>query len=544
MKKARWKLLTYVPFLAIIVIIGIIQSFMLANEYVKPYPEPFGRATELPQLATYGEPVQWIEEGGFTYLAGKTIEIITIDGEGHHRTETRPLPDTGVFHAHKMIDKDHVIWIGDGNKLYSSVWKNGSWSSKNALNENEITGVQTVVGSKRESVLLAYNDSTLYVSEFQPNANLTWTKLDIANMKQIHGIWDNADSSLSLVYAVNKDGNESFHFAKLEKASWKPLAQMKLKDVDYATSSLDELALGGDGSSLLAAYTTSSRKSGKSTLHMITIPSNQPDKMQDEVLNLPVAKGNDSDTILHPSFSQSSSGELTLVVSSVYEKNRRQTSQEVYRIGFKDGKMLDSTRISQFGGFAVYPTYTSYNGSSLVIWLDAVNAETYRVYYATDQLSYEQRMNSLHAEDLQHAAGNLPLFWGIGVLTALISLKWILLPGLYLIVISVFWQYHYDEHAKRHFGISMAMYLIVKALFIGDYRKPIALQVMPEFLQSVWVSLIVLLLFAGISYGLTRLWRRGLSERNVGLEMFYFVVLDVFMTNMWYSFFMSPASLS
>ncbi|MGO4500929.1 hypothetical protein AB4114_34280 [Paenibacillus sp. 2RAB27] len=544
MKKARWKLLTYVPFLAVIVIIGIIQSFMLANENVKPYPEPFGRATELPQLATYGEPVQMLDDGSFTYLAGKTIEIVTIDEEGRNRSESRLLPDVGSIRGYKMIDKDHVIWIGDGNKLYASEWKSGSWSSKNTLLENEIESVQTVVGPKGNSVMLAYNDSTLYVSEFHPNAKLTWTKLDIANVKQIHGVKDTSGGSLSLVYAVNKDGSESFHYVKLEETSLKPLVQMKLKDVDYATSSLDDMALGLDGSTFITAYTTSSRKSGKSTLHMLTFPANQPDKIYDEVLNLPVTKGNDSDTILHPTFTQSSTGEKTLVASSVYEKNRRQTSQEVYTISFQDGKMLNATRISQFGGFAVYPMFASNKGSSLAIWLDAVNAETYRVYYATDQLPYAERMNRIHAEDFQQAAGNLPLFWGIGVLTALISLKWILLPGLYLIVISVFWQYHYDEHAKRHFGISMAMYLIVKALFIGDYRKPIALQVMPDFLQSVWVSLILLVLFAAISYWLTRLWRKGLAERNVGLEMFYFVVLDVFMTNMWYSFFMSPATLS
>ncbi|CAH1195349.1 hypothetical protein PAECIP111891_00658 [Paenibacillus allorhizoplanae] len=544
MKKARWKLLTYVPFLAVIVIIGIIQSFMLANENVKPYPEPFGRATELPQLATYGEPVQMIGDGSFTYLAGKTLQIVTIDEEGRQSTESRPLPDVGVVRTYKMIDKDHVIWIGDSNKLYESEWKSGSWSSKNALMENEIVRVQTVVGPKGNSVILAYNDSSLYVSEFHPNAKLTWTTLDIANVKQVHGVWDTSGDSLSLVYAVSKDGSESFHYAKLAEASWKPLVQIKLKDVDYATSSLDDMALGVDGSTFMTAYTTSSRKSGKSTLHMLTFTENQPNRIQDEVINLPVTKGNDSDTILHPTFTHSTSGEVTLVASSVYEKNRRQTSQEVYKISFKDGKMLNAARISQFGGFSVYPIFAWNQGSSLAIWLDAVNADTYRVYYTTDQLPYAERMNSIHAEDYQQAAGNLPLFWGIGVLTALISLKWILLPGLYLIVMSVFWQYHYDEHAKRHFGISMAMYLVVKALFIGDYRKPIALQVMPDFLQSVWVSLILLLLFAAISYGLTRLWRKGLSERNVGLEMFYFVVLDVFMTNMWYSFFMSPATLS
>lgn len=543
MNKARWKLLTYVPFLAIIIVIGIIQSFMLANENVKPYPEPFGSATELPELATYGEPVQVIEEGGFTYLAGKTMAFISLDEEGRNHAETRPLPDTGVFQGYKMMDKDHILWIGDGNQLYASEWKNGSWSPKSTLIANEIDHVQTVVGPHAEKVLLAYNESTLYVGEFLPNVKMTWTKLDIGNIKQLQGIWNASGSSMSLVYAISQDGNESFHYAKLAQSTWMPQLQLKLMDLDNTTSSLDEIVLARDGSTFITAYTTSSRKSGKSILHTITFPENQPTMLQDEVLNLPVVKGIDSDTILHPSFMKQASNEVTLVVSSVYEKNRRQTSQEVYKVDFMDGKMLHAARISQFGGFAVYPTYASFKGNTYAVWLDAVNTETFRVNYATDQMAYQERMNSLRAEDVHQAAGNLPLFWGIGVLTALISLKWILLSGLYLIVISVFWQYHYDEHAQRHFGIAMAMYLIVKALCIGDYRKPIALQVMPDFLQSVWLSLVLLLLFAGISYFITRLWRKGLSERNVGLEMFYFVVLDVFMTNLWYSFFMSPASL-
>ncbi|OAS16443.1 hypothetical protein [Paenibacillus oryzisoli] len=543
MNKARWKLLTYVPFLAIIIVIGIIQSFMLANENVKPYPEPFGRATELPELATYGESVQVIEEGVFTYLAGKTIAFNSLDEEGRNGAESRPLPDTGVFQGYKMIDKNHILWIGDGNQLYASEWKNGSWSPKTTLIANEIDHLQMVIGPHEENVLLAYNESMLYVGEFHPNVKMTWTKLDIGNIKQIQGVWDASGSGISLVYAISQDGKESFHYAKLAKSTWMPQLQLKLKDIDNATSSLDEIALARDGSTYITAYTTSSRKSGKSTLHKITFPSDQPNMLQDEVINLPVTKGIDSDTILHPSFMKLTSNEVTLVVSSVYEKNRRQTSQEVYKVDFKDGKMLKAERVSQFGGFAVYPTYASYMGNAFAVWLDAVNEGTYRVYYATDQIAYQERLNSLRAADVQEAAGNLPLFWGIGVLTALISLKWILLPGLYLIVSSVFWQYHYDEHAKRHFGIAMAMYLIVKALFLGDYRKPIALQVMPDFLQSVWWSLVLLLLFAGISYVLTRLWRKGLTERNVGLEMFYFVVLDVFMTNMWYSFFMSPAAL-
>ncbi|MDR6549924.1 hypothetical protein [Paenibacillus qinlingensis] len=542
MKKSRWKLFTYVPFLAAIIVIGLIQTFMLANENVKPYPEPFGRATELTQTTTIGEPVQMVGDSSFAYLAGKTLEWVTIDDKGQSSSETRGLPAEGPFRSYRQLDKDHVVWIGNGNKLYASEWKNGSWSPMSIINDNEITAVQTVKSAQGDSILLAYNDTTLYVSAFHPNEKLSWSQLDIPNIRHIQGHRD-PSGSLSLVYAVSKEGNESFHYVQLASLTWKPLVQLKLKDVDYATSSLDDIALAVDGSTMMTVYTTSSRKSGKSTLHLLTFPSNQPDKVIDDVINLPVSTKSDSDTILHPSFTQSSSGEVTLVVSSVYEKNRRQTSQEVYKVSFKDGKLRDSARISQFSGFASYPSLATRADRSLAVWLDAVNAESYRVYYATDQLPYLARMNHIGKEDLQEAAGNLPLFWGIGVLTALISLKWILLPGLYLVIISVFWQYHYDEHAKRHFGISLAMYLMVKALFIGDYRKSMALQVMPDFLQSVWAYLLLLAFFAVISYGVTRLWRRGLSERNVGLEMFYFVVLDVFMTNLWYSFFLSPASL-
>ena len=53
------------------------------------------------------------------------------------------------------------------------------------------------------------------------------------------------------------------------------------------------------------------------------------------------------------------------------------------------------------------------------------------------------------------------------------------------------------------------MYLIVKALFIGDYLKTIALQVMPDFLQSVWMNVLLLLIFAAISYLCTSFGEKG-----------------------------------
>jgi hypothetical protein len=541
--KKLWKLFTYVPFLVVVVLIGIIQTFMLVNEQVKPYPEPFGRATELPYQATTGEPVSLLSESVFAYQAGQALEYARIDEEGRNHIETRSLPDTGMMHSVRFVREDNVIWIGEGNQLYASQWVNGAWSPKNLLIDSQIEEVQSIVGLKGETILLASNESILYVGAYLPTVTIKWSKLDIPNMQQLKAIVDE-QGDLSLVYSLNIEATQTFHYAKLASETWLPMVQHPLKSLELVTSSLDDLALGYDGSKFLAAYTTSSRKTGKSSLHMLTFPKNQTDQVSDEALNIPVnAGGIDSDTILHPAFTHAASGEASFVVTSGYEKNRRFSSQEVHQLIFKDGKLASTQRISQFDGFAEYPGLSIAGGKSLSTWLDPINAESFRVYYATDQPSYQERMNAMTSQDIQKAAENLPLLWGIALLTSLLSLKWIVLPGLYLIVISVFWQYHYDANPKLHFGISLAMYLAVKAAFISDFRKNLALQVMPDMLQSIWFHLLVLIIFAAISYVSTRIWRTGLDDRNVGLEMFYYVMLDVCITNVWYAFFMSPATL-
>lgn len=539
--RAWWKLFTFMPFLVALLVIGMIHMFMLAIEQAKPYPDPFGRATELPQLATSGESMQIVGESSFSYRSGQTLEYVRIDEEGHSSSETRPLPDPELFLSYRLIQEDDAVWIGAGKKLYASEWKNGSWSPKNLLIENDITDVQTVNGTNGKKVLLAYNEEALYVGAYQAQERISWSKLEIGGIKRIQGVMDST-GSLSLVYATSKEGNVAINFAKLESESWKPLLLSKLKDLNLVTSKLDDVALSLDGATLITIYTTSSPKSGKSSLHMLTFPVNHPEEAQDELLNIRVSAGNDSDTILHPAFTQSTSDEVSLVVSSVYEKNRRLTSQEVYKLGFKEGKLVSSVRISQFGGFAEYPILVSDKGNTLAVWLDPVNDKSFRIFYATDQLPYQKKMNKLSAADLRNAAETLPLLWGIGLLTSLLGLKWIVLPGIYLLALSAFWQYHYDLHPRLHFGISFGMYVVVKALLIGDYRGTAALQVMPDFLQPVWVNLILLIVFAVLTYVFTRIWRNGLDDRNVGLEMFYFALLDGFMTNLWYSYFMSPAS--
>lgn len=539
--RTLWKLFTVVPFLAVIILIGIIHTVLLAREEVTPFAESFGRATPLPELATQAGAVQMVGTKSFAYRSGNELMYVKIDNEGRSNSEVRPVPDAEQFQSYRLIGEGKAVWIGASNKLYASEWKNGIWSPKKVLNETMMNGVQAYQGQNGQNVLLAYNEEALFVGITQGEGSPNWIKLNTSGVKQVKGFLD-TDGLLSIVYATSREGNSALHVGKLDTASGKTIVMEKLKELELVNRYLEDFTLYADKSLLRVAYTISSAKSGKSTLQMLTYPWDQPANMQDERIDLPSSATIDSDTILQPIFSQTAAGEVSLVVSSVYEKNRRMSSQEVYQLAFHETQLASSTKISQFGGFAQYPNLAQEQDIRLAVWLDSVNETSYRVYYATDQQPYLERMNRLTAEDLRAAAENLPLLWGIGLVTWFLSLKWIFLPGIYVLVLSAFWQHHYDSRPRLHFFVSLGMYLCVKALFIRDYRKASALQVMPEALQPILVYLCILIIMALLAYVCTRVWRKGLDDRNIGLELFYFVLLDIFMTNLWYSYFMSPAT--
>lgn len=539
--RTLWKLFTVVPFLEVMILIGIIHTVLLAREQVMPYAESYGRATPLPELATQAGPVQMIGTKSFAYRSGDELIYVKIDNEGRSSSEVRPVPDAEHFQSYRLIGEGEAVWIGASSNLYASEWKNGTWSPKKKLNETAMNGVQAIQGQNGKKVLLAHNEEALFVGITQGVDSPNWMKLNTSGIKQAQGFMD-SNGMLSVVYATSREGNSTLNIVKLDTASGKTVIMEKLKELELVNRYLEDFTLYADKSLLRVAYTISSAKSGKSTLQMLTYPWDQPANLQDERIDLPSSATSDSDTILQPVFSQTATGEVTLVVSSVYEKNRRMNSQEVYELTFNDAQLASSTKISQFGGFAQYPNLAQEQDIRLAAWLDPVNESSYRVYYATDQQPYQERMNRLTAEDLRTAAENLPLLWGIGLVTWFLSLKWIFLPGIYVLVLSAFWQHYYDSRPRLHFIVSLGMYLGVKALFIGDYRKATALQVMPDALQPILVYLCILIIMALLAYVCTRVWRKGLDDRNIGLELFYFVLLDIFMTNLWYSYFMSPAT--
>jgi hypothetical protein len=92
-------------------------------------------------------------------------------------------------------------------------------------------------------------------------------------------------------------------------------------------------------------------------------------------------------------------------------------------------------------------------------------------------------------------------------------------------------------------AILIGMYALVKVLTIGDYKKPIALEMMPEFMRQGYFAYLILVLVLLLRYGWMVVWRRRLDERSPLKEFAYLAVVDIYFTTLWYSYFLSPAHL-
>lgn len=110
--RTLWKLFTVVPFLVVLIMIGIIHTVLLAREQVMPFVDSYGRATSLPKLATQASPVQMIGSKSFAYKSGNELIYVKIDNEGRSSTDVRPVPDAELVSSYRLI--------GEG-KLFGSV---------------------------------------------------------------------------------------------------------------------------------------------------------------------------------------------------------------------------------------------------------------------------------------------------------------------------------------------------------------------------------------------------------------------------------------
>jgi hypothetical protein len=537
------KLLAYAPFILGAVVIICLQMMLLTIQQIKPFPEALGRETKLTTLASSSDAAQPVGPNEFVYLSGDSLAYVSLDEAGNSTIAQRPLPSPDLRGSYPYrLFRDRAFWVGSDQRIYTSEWRQDQWTPKRLLNDKETKALD--VSSNKEGYFLIWSDlAAVYAGNLAKEEQVAWSSYPFSNVTKLQAAV-NEQGNLSAAVVSEQVASSDFYVLRLNSAL-QIEQQARVKNLvlpDF--NRLDDIAIGQSKSTTYLFYTVSSIKSGKSFLNKLSMPTGTLAAVSEEQVKVLSMQGRDSDTVLHPYILPGQNDELQAVITSFYEKDRRFAHQEPYLLTFKEGIKVKEQRLSGFRGFAEHPMlFVNDKGNKQAVWLNRKDESSFEVLYATDQPSYVKRKNVATREDQVESLKNLPLFWGIGLLTILISLKWIALPFLYLLIMISVRERHLISHASQHMGILIGMYALVKILTISDFKKPIALELMPDYMQQGYFAYLLLAVVLFISWGWTQIWRRRLDERNPLKEFAYMAMLDIFLTTLWYSYFLSPAHL-
>jgi hypothetical protein len=537
------KLLTYAPFVMGTLVIIYLQMMLLTTQQIKPFPEGYGRETKLNTDATDAKAAQTVGPHEFGYLSGESLTYVSMDDSGKSSIVQRPLPSLDLTggRPYRLIS-DRIFWVGSDQRLYTSQWQEGKWTAKLMLNDKETQAFDVLI--RKEVFFVVWSDpNTVYVGNFVPEKQTAWTSYPFSKVTKLQAASDE-QGNLSTALAVEQADTTDFYILRFNSVlQLEQQAQVKHLTLP-GFNRFDDMAYGLTKSTAYVFYSVSSIKSGKSFLTKLSMPIGNMSTVSEERVNVLSMLGNESDTVLHPYVIPGLNDQLMAVITSFYEKDRRFAHQEPYILTFKEGVKTGEQRLSGFLGFAEHPMlFFNEKGNGQAVWLNRKDAGKFEVLYATDQAGYVQRKNVFTQEDQVVSLKNLPLFWGIGLLTILISFKWLALPFLYLLIMISVRERELVSHANRHMAILIGMYALVKVLTIGDYKKPIALEMMPDFMQQGYFAYLILAAVLLVSYGWTLVWQRRLDERSPLKEFAYLAAVDIYFTTLWYSYFLSPAHL-
>jgi len=160
--------------------------------------------------------------------------------------------------------------------------------------------------------------------------------------------------------------------------------------------------------------------------------------------------------------------ELPMVVSLIIESASKQFMQLAVTI-LADGEAVGYQIANETSNASVLPSLVADDDASLhLAWLDTAGFRRYKVFYATTSPEAAEWLNRTTVEDVGEQAADLA--WGI--LSAIgflpLTLMWNVPALVWLVVFYLSArQEHLDELGARiALGVSFALYLIVKTLFL------------------------------------------------------------------------------
>lgn len=219
-----------------------------------------------------------------------------------------------------------------------------------------------------------------------------------------------------------------------------------------------------------------------------------------------------TDYINAPAVVQTSESELPLVVSLMIESASKEFMQLAVTL-ISDGDPVGYQLANETSNASVLPTLTADQSLNLhLAWLDTAGFRRYKVYYATTAPEARAWLDRTTVADVGERAATLT--WG--VLSAIgflpLTLMWNA-PALICLVVSylLFQQEHLDElGAKVALGLSLVVYLMVKALFLpgllsaGTPFVYVVPQQLVSALSTIIPVAILLVALAGLIVYVTR----------------------------------------
>ncbi|TCS74655.1 hypothetical protein [Effusibacillus lacus] len=533
------KLTKYLPFILIALFCITVQTFMLTRQQFLPFPEPFGRESKLPP-ASVKQSVQPVDSNQFAYKSGAAITYVTLDEHGNSQVFNRPLPDQDMLYPRWA--KERAYWIGSDNHLYGSPWSQDKWGPRQMIVKQQVTAFDVVDRKSQFPLLVWSNNDSVEVGQLMEQGAESIASLPIAGVTNLKAIPDRQGKLSIGVWAKGSDSYEIW-YAQADPASGKMERILKAKTVrlsDY--SKFHDFDAGLDSTSFYLFYAIESTKTSKVTLTYVSIPLHTFSPVSEGKVSVSLADGKTTTDVYGAYVFPQQSDRLQLALVSSFVKDRFD-HLEPYLITFENGTPVSQALVSGMRGIPMEPVYAKNDlGHTQVLWL-SLNGRSYDVFYTTDSPNYRERMNVLSKEDYIWSLKALPLLIGISLVAVLITFKWFPLSYAYLLAVLFFREHHFMAKARVHFWIATGLYLIMKILFIGDFYKPHAVKLMPAYMTQWYSPYILTGMIFLISYLSTRLWRKRLEDRHPLMEFSYFVLVDVFATTLWYSYFLSTVIL-
>lgn len=524
-------------------------AFVIIRD-VFPFSDTFGRGTSFGRT-TSAEPVTVFADGSIAYWEQAQIQWVTWDEKLHPQTvKQMPLPDSSASQAtQRQILKQGLAWIAN-QQLYLSLLQGDHWGPVYALGESVAFAVAE---QENRLILVTSDDLQVRMATLTGNRMSDWQSLRIQDVTHIQ-VSSQPNGHLYIASLADYGANgKSIWWTEWDPERKQVIAQSKIHSFQVEnTRRIESFQLGVEATRAYIFHADRTEGQDDSRLFVTDFPLDAPNRTEAREVHgsadgQPAAGiwGKRTADLRAPWPAVRSDGGLDVAVTA---------GGQVRLLRFQDGKQTAAIRVTngRTSGYAPVAVESGNGREQTVLWLERKGKGAYEILASGNQPDYREQTNRLRASDWLGAIGQV-INGEAGVILALAaSLKWLLLPYLYLAA-ARFWKKG-KTLPNEWFQARIAglLYLAVKMMLIGQFYSEELLSMMPSWMSWGGSRYLLTLSAGAIAFGLSGLTSAGGRSRESGNSQTSgallwqsrfggpftgFALLDIGMTAWWYGFF-------